>query len=357
MLENSKIKFAFDDLLIVPWYSALGSRNEVDVFSPRKLGRWGHGLPIISAAMDTVTDITMMKTLSNYGALGIHHRYNLTPETVKEAVEYGALAVSPSDLEENSRLYANLPKSLLVIDVAHGDSQKCHDLVEVLKYQGHAIVSGNITTVEAADFYMKLGVTILRVGVGGGSVCSTRVVAGVGYPQASAIYEIKKEFPEATILSDGGVKSSGDIVKALALGADYVITGRLLAGTRETPGEVQYDDSPVYGGKYIKIGINYPDKQELDRVDKSGEFGGYYKAYRGMASRESLEEAGKTVRPEGVSGTVPYRGPVLPVLNELIDGIKAGCAYVGARNIGELREKAEFIRVTQAGYQEGLPRI
>jgi IMP dehydrogenase len=300
--------------------------------------------------MDTVTSLEMQRALSTYGALGIHHRYNLTPEIVKEAVEYGALAVSPSDVEKNPKLYFDLPKSVLVIDVAHGDSQRCHDLVQHLKYLGHTVVSGNIATVVAADFYMQLGVNILRVGVGGGSACTTRTVAGVGYPQASAIYEIHKEFPEATILSDGGCSSSGDIVKALALGADYVITGRLLAGTRETPGEVYPSD--IYKDRDTVSDLS------LDQLDRHPEFyKDYCKIYRGMASRESLEEAGKTVRPEGVSGTVPYRGPVLPVLNELIDGIKAGCAYVGARNITELRKNAEFIRVTQAGYQEGLPRI
>jgi IMP dehydrogenase len=349
MLEDLKTKYSYDDLLIIPEFSALSSRAVVDAVSPRKLGNiFGHGFPIISAAMDTVTEMDMMEAMSSNMALGIHHRYNVRWHTLRKATKLGGIAVSPSMVKEVPQFFRNLPKSLLVIDVAHGDSQRCYDAARMLKDLNHIVVSGNIATVRAADNYMALGIDILRVGIGPGSACSTRVVSGVGYPQASAINEIHKEFPEATIIADGGIKSSGDIVKALALGADYVILGNLLAGTRETPGKVYYDDP---GQGMIHLSEN-----QLNEMDNTGHFHGY-KVYRGMASRESLKEAGKTIRPEGVSGTVPYKGPVVNVVDELIEGIKAGCAYVGARNIRELRMKAQFVRVTNAGYKEGLPRI
>lgn len=350
MLEGLETKFSYDDLLIAPDYSGLTGRGDVDVISPEKLGNiFGHGIPIISAAMDTITGMDMMEAMSSQMALGIHHRYNVPSGTLRKATRLGGIAVSPSMVDEDFNFFSNLPKSLLVMDVAHGDSERCYNAARWLKNLGHIVVSGNIATVRAADNYMAIGVDIFRIGIGGGSSCSTRVVSGVGYPQASAIYEIHKEFPEATIIADGGIKSSGDIVKALALGADYAVTGNLLAGTRETLGSVyRWEFGPA----------NEPvSEHELDDVDASGDYEDYYKIYRGMASREALEEAGKSVNPEGVSGTVPYKGPVVPVLNELISGIKAGCAYVGARNIRELRMKAQFIRVTNAGYQEGLPRI
>lgn len=324
-------KFTFDDILLVPRYSTIESIDR-EIDTDTHIGNDHLSVPIISAAMTTVTEARMIKAMQFLGATGIHHRYNMVHWAHQaELSEESPIAVSPSmGTEFLDWLSANvIPAGCsLVIDVAHGDREEVYDYAKYAVDLGFEVWSGNICTVGAAFEYINNGVNILKVGIGPGSVCSTRVVSGCGYPQASAIYEIKRDHPQATIVADGGIKSSGDIVKALALGADAVIIGRLLAGTAEAPG-TYYSD--MYGNDW--------------------------KTYAGMASREVLEKAGKTVRVEGVVGRVPYVGPVKGVIDELMAGVKLGMAYVGARNIKELQQKAQFVRVTQAGQIEGGPRI
>ena len=329
---------SYNDVLLVPQYSNLSSRSEVDLsveLFDRKLR-----LPILSSPMDTVTGIEMQKAMEDAGCLGIHHRY-CDKDILLKASLFGPIAVSPSlgtGFIDNL-LFDMLDKPIVVLDVAHGDSKVCYEYAKYCLDKGCIVVSGNICTPEAARRYIDLGITYLRVGVGPGSACTTRKVAGIGYPQLSAILEINdylaKNDLEATIIADGGIKESGDIVKALAFGASAVILGRLLAGANEAPGERR---------QVWLQPENVVPKTDSDSARKFC-MKEDQKQYRGMSSHEALSEAGKEHNIEGTSTWVKEEGPVADILDRLERGMRAGLAYCGARNIQELREKAEWVKV------------
>lgn len=250
-----------------------------------------------------------------------------------------AAAIGPSkDFERRAALLAEAGVDAFVVDTAHGHSKRVGDAVEYLKknYPDIDVVAGNVATYDGAKFLIDKGADAIKVGVGPGSICTTRVVAGVGVPQLTAIMDCYKacEENDVPLIADGGVRYSGDIVKSLAAGADSVMLGSLLAGTDESPGEDVF-----YEGRR-------------------------YKTYRGMGSLGAMIEGGSArygwedkskFVPEGVEGIVPYKGSVKDVLFQLVGGIKAGMGYVGARNIQELRQKAEFVKITNAGIKESHP--
>lgn len=250
-----------------------------------------------------------------------------------------AAAIGPSkDFERRAELLYEAEVDAFVVDTAHGHSKRVGYAVEYLKknYPSVDVVAGNVATYDGAMYLIDKGADGIKVGVGPGSICTTRVVAGVGVPQLSAIMECYKacSYNNVPLIADGGIRYSGDIVKALAAGADAVMLGNLLAGTDESPGEDIF-----YEGRR-------------------------YKTYRGMGSIGAMLEGGisrygwdgslKFV-PEGVEGMVPYRGKVRDVIFQLVGGLKAGMGYLGASNINELREKAEFIKITNAGIKENHP--
>ena len=270
-------------------------------------------------------------------ALVFHHRYVEREAQLFDASFSGPVAVSPSMgtkfIDALCRINSVQDRFTVTvaIDVAHGDREEVLQFAKYCVDGGLEVWSGNIATAQAAIDYYNVGVRIFKVGIGGGAACSTRIVSGCGAPTAWSIKEIKTKLrltDKITIIADGGIKNSGDIVKALALGADAVVCGRLLAGVDESAGQKWSD---MHGNDW--------------------------KEYRGMASSAALSRAGKRVRVEGVSGAVPATGKLKDVLNELVDGIKTGMAYVGARTIPELQKNAEFTRITHAAYAEGLPRI
>lgn len=315
--------FSFDDVLIVPAYSELKSPKEVVVSSRVS------AIPVVSAAMDTVTGREMQQEMLRYGGLGIHHRYNVTDEELIKASLDGPIAVSPSmGTKFLEALAVRNPRAIAVIDVAHGHTKKMLDYVYAARLLGLTVWSGNVVTPQAVEDYLELGVDTFRVGIGGGSACTTRVMSGVGVPQLSALKLLKENFgDDAILISDGGHKTTGDIVKALYY-ADAVILGGMLAGHTECPGEV-----------FI------------------GDMGLEYKRFRGMASRAALKNAGKTVRIEGVSGSVPHRGPVSDTLDEIVTAIQTGFAYCGASSLAQFRRNAKLIRVTPSTQKESGARI
>jgi IMP dehydrogenase len=335
-----KLGLSFDDVLLVPHRSWLNSRSEVD------LSQWfGNNrlrLPIFSAPMDTVTDIKMQQAMLNAMCFGVHHRY-CDEQTLLEASKYGPISISPSMGIEFIRKVFEIPflgKRTVVLDVAHGDTTACYNLVYDAKreFGGNIlIVSGNIVNANAAKAYVGVGIDALRVGVGAGAACSTRIVAGVGVPSFTAIQDVRSA-TSLPIIADGGIKNSGDIVKALAAGADFVMLGRLLAAANEAPGKRH--DGLLFDEKTNRY---YPER--------------HWKEFRGMASAEALDEAGKERNIEGVFGWIKEVGPVSQILDELERGIRAGFAYLGASDIKELHENAEFIQITNSGYVEGNPRI
>ncbi len=312
-------KFTFDDILLVPDYAENDSRENNDI-SNVQLFDYNLTVPILSAAMDTITEIDMMRVMWNNGAMGIHHRY-CDYSVLENALLIcpGSIAISPSmSIDKISFFYGRWPKTVFVLDVAHGDSKKVLDFCKDLKNSGiDNIVSGNIVTKQAAYNYLKIGIKHCRIGLGGGSVCTTRQVTGFGYPQASAIYDLYNEFKDdIVIVSDGAMKNTGDIIKAFALGASFIITGYLLAGT---------DECPVQG------------------------------IYRGMASGDALKTRKKEFFVEGDSIKVNSKGSASKVINEIKDAIRHACHYGGVSNYKEL-VKVEKIFITENSYIEGLTK-
>ncbi|GGJ80114.1 IMP dehydrogenase [Anoxybacillus voinovskiensis] len=227
---------------------------------------------------------------------------------------------------------------VIVVDTAHGHSKGVIDTVRKIReqYPTLNIIAGNVATAEATRDLIEAGATIIKVGIGPGSICTTRVVAGVGVPQITAIYDCATEARKygVPIIADGGIKYSGDIVKALAAGAHAVMLGSLLAGVTESPGETE-----IYQGRRFKV-------------------------YRGMGSVAAMEkgskdryfqEDNKKFVPEGIEGRVPYKGPLADTIYQLVGGLRSGMGYCGTRNLEELREKTQFIRMTGAGLRESHP--
>ena len=249
-----------------------------------------------------------------------------------------AIGVS-DDWEKRLNKLVEANVDVISIDTAHAHSKSVIDLLKTIKYNFDLdVIVGNIATAEAAKALVKAGADAIKVGVGPGSICTTRIIAGVGVPQLSAVYDVTKSVKGSNVpvIADGGIRFSGDIAKALAAGADSVMIGSLFAGTEETPGDII-----IYEGRK-------------------------YKAYRGMGSVEAMEEGTKDryfqqneenpkkLVPEGIVGRVPYKGNVSEVIYQLIGGLRAGMGYVGAENIQKLRE-AQFVRITNAGSIEGHP--
>jgi IMP dehydrogenase len=313
----------FDDVLLVPQFSDIQSRTQVDIST--QIGSIELKVPIISANMDTITDDIMAMTMAVNGGLGILHRYVTAENMVQwlknikllNHVAVPSVGVQANDLV-NAEKYREFTNSICV-DIAHGDSVSMCATVAGLHQMGYQnIIAGNIVTADAAERLVQAGANILKVGVGPGSVCTTRIVTGHGYPQLSAIEEVAK-VTNAWIIADGGIRSSGDIVKALAVGADAVMVGGLFAGCHETPNKG---------------------------------------TYRGMASAEAqVDFKGKVSNnaAEGVAIAVDPKGYVGDVINELVGGIRSGFSYSGARTLKEFRSKAKFVKMTGNGLTESHP--
>ncbi len=230
---------------------------------------------------------------------------------------------------------------VIVVDTAHGHSKAVLDMVEYIskKYPEVLLIGGNIATFSGAEALFDKGADVVKVGVGPGSICTTRVVTGVGVPQITAIIEAKKAARKygKKIIADGGIRYSGDIVKAIAVGADSVMLGNLLAGTEESPGE-----TIIYEGRKYKT---YRGMGSLGAM-KKGSSDRYFQEYQAESSKYI---------PEGIEGIIPYRGKVKDIIYQLKGGLKAGMGYIGAKNIEELQLKAKFYKITQAGYIESHP--
>jgi IMP dehydrogenase len=327
---------AFDDVLLRPQYSNIVTRKDVDlsveIGTPRSMG-----LPIFASPMDTVMSVSMAIRVFEAGGRGILHRYCSIDEQVSllrscEGAEvFAAIGVTAGWLDRALALIDNGAAGLC-IDVAHGHHKTVVTAVEKLRGilpSGIHLMAGNVATLSGFDALAEAGADSIRVGVGGGSICSTRVQTGHGVPTFQSVLECSESEYDSLLIADGGIKNSGDIVKALAAGADAVMLGSMLAGTSESPGEIitNHGSSPV-------------------------------KVYRGMASPEAqVAWHGKYSSNEGVSRTVPLKGPVTTTLYEIDRGIRSGLSYSGARNIRELQAKSDFIIQTSAGAKESSTHI
>ncbi len=324
---------SYNDVLLVPQHSDIKSRSEVNLES--RLGNKSYTLPIISSPMDTVTGTEMALAMEEAGGLGIIHRYCSIPEQIEmisyEGVRAAAVGITGDFVDRVAALY-NAGIRIFCLDVAHGDHLHMQIAIERLKNtygEEVHVMAGNVATREAYERLSKWGADSVRIGIGGGSICSTRIQTGHGMPTFQSVLDCSQSECDATIIADGGITTAGDIVKALAAGADFVILGSLLAGTNETPGEV------------------FKSKK-----------GKEYKVYRGMASKEAQKDwRGSFSSNEGVSTTVDTKGPVKSILDDLANGIRSGLSYSGSRTIFGLQAKAEFIRQTVSGQVESSTHI
>lgn len=334
----------FDDVLLVPQQSDINSRDEIDLTT--RLGSHQFRVPIVSSPMDTVTESAMALSMFEHGGLGIIHRYNTSQEQCEMIREVAAILEETSN-SSISKISAAIGTSegfsnrirflhdcgvrIFCIDVAHGHhslvERSIKDLRDVFG-ESVTIVAGNVATAHAFEDLSSWGADAIRVGIGGGSICSTRIQTGHGVPTLQSILDCR-DAGDADLIADGGIKTAGDIVKCLAAGADMVMLGSMLAGTEETPGDVfQSNDNKRY------------------------------KVYRGMASPEAqIAWRGQARSLEGISTTVPYKGPVHEILRKLEKNVKSGLSYTGARNLQEFRHKAQFIRQTSSGLSESRTHI
>lgn len=314
----------FDDVLIAPRFSTISSRKDVALH--RDLGNEILRLPVLSSNMDTITDHRMAQAMHQAGGLGILHRFWSIEENIKEFRKFPASGVSiglgGNELQRAEALFDH-GAFIFVIDVAHGASMDVVKQTAALSNivrDNACIIVGNFAnsgSIQEFEYHMPKVVEFFKIGIGPGSACTTRIKTGVGVPQLSAIQDCSRMFKT---IADGGMRTPGDVAKALSAGAQFVMLGGMLAGCDETPGETVY-----LGSRDI------------------------CKKYRGSASKESYEAQGKDDSwrtAEGESFLVPVKGPVKDVLADIEGGLRSACSYVGASNLDEFRDRSTFVRVS-----------
>lgn len=320
MYQNSE-ELDYSDVFIVPQYSEITTRTEIDTSS--NLGWFKVNIPVISANMDTITEWEMATAMHENGAIGALHRFN----SIQSAVTHYNLAVQSTndkdmgitivsigvnrDSKERAQALYEAGARHFVIDIAHGHSKSMKDMIGWMKstFKDIYVIAGNVCTANATRDLAEWGADFVKVGIGPGSVCLTKDVTGVTFPQFSAVLGCSGH--GVPIIADGGIKSIGDIAKALGAGADFVMLGGMLAGTDECPGEV---------------------------IDNS-------KVYRGMASRDAMRRIrvqDQMPTPEGLVTTVPCKGPVGSIIQDIGGGLRSAFSYVNARNLKEFQDKAKF---------------
>ena len=346
IMDPIKEALTFDDITLAPKYSEiLPSEADTGVVLANNLKL---KIPLLSSAMDTVTESSMAIAMAKAGGIGVIHR-NLEIKKqiieIKKVKKYkllvgAAVGAGPNELARAKAIIKE-GVDLIVVDTAHGHTKKVAEIVKLIKRiksNKVALCAGNIATPEAAKFLIKLGVDIIKIGIGPGSICTTRLVAGIGVPQLSAILSVRNGLKNKSvkIISAGGIKYSGDLAKAFAAGADAVMIGSLFAGTDEAPGKL---------------------------IKKNGKL---FKSFRGMGSvgamnkgsadryfQKKQKDTSKYV-PEGVEGFVKYKGDVGGVIYKLIGGLKSSMGYLGSKNIAKLRIKPNFVKITKAGFYESM---
>ena len=345
IMDPIKEALTFDDVTMAPKYSEV-LPSEVDT-STKLSSNLTLKVPLLSSAMDTVTESKMAIAIAKAGGIGVIHRNLDIKKQIDEIKKVkklnllvgAAVGAGPLELKRAEAILKE-KVDLIVVDTAHGHSKKVAEIIKAikkLKTNKTTLCAGNIATAEAALDLVKAGADSVKVGIGPGSICTTRIVAGVGVPQISAISDIADALKgtNVTIIADGGVRFSGDAAKAFAAGAHCVMLGSMLAGTEESPGEVE-----LFQGRS-------------------------YKAYRGMGSIGAMgqahgssdryfqaELAAEKLVPEGIEGRVPFKGSIRPIIHQMVGGIRSSMGYTGCKNLEAMRTKVQFVQVTAAGMTE-----
>lgn len=328
----------FDDILLVPQHSNVESRHNVSLnMTFGKKRKIGMSFPIIAAPMDTVCSTEMAITLAKQGALGSIHRYMTQNEQLGIANElknagdlaaFFAIGATGNYMEHAEKLIER-GVCALIVDTANGHNENAIKAVKNLSTLGIHIMAGNVSTWDGFKRLSDAGADSIRVGIGGGSACTTRVVTGHGIPTLASIIDIseRREDGDAAIIADGGIRNSGDAVKAFAAGAHAVMLGSLLAGHDESPGETHYDNN----GNAIS------------------------KEFRGMASADAQRSRGNISVVEGVSTLIPYKGSVLNTLETFKNGIKSGVSYSGLDKLSDLSVESMYVEVSALARGESVP--
>lgn len=329
----------FDDVLLVPGYNGIRSRNMVTT-SVKLQGRV-FDIPVVSSNMDTITGLDMARLMASQGGLALLHRFQSVEDNIKmfkaanDPQHVGISIGIGQDGMVRAEALVGAGAEIICVDVAHGHSKEVNRTVRSLreKYKDNVmVIAGNVATYAGADYLAAAGADVIKVGIGAGSVCTTRMKTGYGVPQLTAIIECSKV--DRLIIADGGIRYPSDAVKSLAAGADMVMLGGMLSGTDEAPGDI---------------------------IERSGTDGKVrrYKRFRGMASKEAQEDfmgqmqEWKTA--EGVALEVQCKGSAKSVLLDIMGGIRSGMTYCGAMEIRELKRKAQFMEISTAGRAEGAP--
>ena len=329
----------FDDILMVPQYSEVVSRSTVDLKMPIGGQSW-LDFPVIASPMDTVCEKDMAIALAESGGIGIIHRFMSAKNQIRMVEEVfnhndlelsvGA-ALSSTFIEEHVEKLINAGASMLLIDTANGHSKMAIDAVIRLKSivgEYIHVMAGNVSTIEGYVALDIAGADSVRVGIGGGSMCTTRIVSGHGIPTLSSIINIREAKDKfnlnAGIVADGGIRNTGDMVKAFAAGADAVMLGSMLAGTEEAPGDLYFEG------------------------DKK------FKSFRGMASKEANKDKDIAVA-EGISTRIPYKGSVNDIIKDIKGGLGSGCSYSGVDFLMNLYENSMYTKVSPLSVKESLP--
>ncbi len=330
----------FDDVLLVPKYSTILSRKFIDLSV--KITNLGENLlcPFVSSPMDTVTEDSMALAMSNSGGLGIIHRYNTIKEQsvlVSNAfsdgnTKIGAAVGVSGDFEERACAVYDAGARVICVDVAHGHHALMKNALKKLRdifSDDIHIMAGNVATLDGFNDLADWGADSIRVGIGGGSICSTRIQTGHGVPTLQSVLDCAATDRSALIVADGGMKSTGDIAKAIAAGADLVMCGSMFAGTEESPGEVF-----------------------------SAQDGKKYKVYRGMASVEAQRDwKGSHNSVEGISTTIPFKGSVYDIIELMKKQLTSACSYSGASNLKDFYINSEFILQSNSAQLESSTHI
>ena len=329
----------YDDVLLVPSYNHWESRRVVDISMTCKTGKLSLQLPVMTANMDTITESEMGNYIGSKGGIGVLHRFMPIEENVRvfKACRFPvfvSVGCSEGDLQRAEAL-RDAGADLFCVDVAHAHARYVgRTLKQIREMVGKTacIMAGNVATYAGADYLASCSADIVKVGIGGGAVCTTRIKTGFGVPNLTAIKNCARV--DRSIVADGGIRTPGDIVKALAFGADFVMLGSMLAGTRPTPGPVITEKGA--SGEEVRL-----------------------KVYRGMASSEAHSDyhggMAEWKTAEGISTTVAYREDEDEIIADIIGGLRSGLTYGGAASIRELQRKLDFIQITPAAKTESLP--